>query len=401
MRWGGRSGLVVAALCIGAAMPALGAGEPTQGVSRSEVVLGSIQDLSGPLAPSARQLVNGMNMRADELNRQGGINGRRIRLIVLDSGGDVKRAAADAEKLSVDDHVFAVLGQIGAATNVASMPSESAHNVINFLPVTGARDVYDPPSRLKVAFWPSYQAQVRAGVDYLTQQHHAQRPCILYQDDEYGAEVLRSTELALRQLGLSLHERIALRRDDEVPKAVERLHAVNCELIVLGTPPNVATVAMAAAHRANFEPDFLGTSALYGALAGTTTSRAADGLYAVHTVSQPYRDDASKLVRDWAADYNRRFGEDPSVFAVYGYYIMDLFTKAAAKAGPKLNLDTFEAALENTTFPRDMFGSPEFHVTASERLGGRKVRISQVISGRWVPVTTLLDTPVGPTSLAR
>jgi hypothetical protein len=108
-------------------------------------------------------------------------------------------------------------------------------------------------------------------------------------------------------------------------------------------------------------------------------------------VSQPYPDDVSKLVRDWAQSYLNQFREPPTVLAVYGYYIMDLFAKAAAKAGPSLTLEKFETVLEATTFPRDMFGSPEFHVSASDRLGSRKVRISEIIDGRWIPITTLLD----------
>jgi hypothetical protein len=74
---------------------------------------------------------------------------------------------------------------------------------------------------------------------------------------------------------------------------------------------------------------------------------------------------------------------------------MDLFAKAAAKAGPSLTVASFNAAMEATTFPRDMFGSPEFHITATNRVGSRKVRISRIIDSKWVPVTTLLDSPPG------
>ncbi len=72
---------------------------------------------------------------------------------------------------------------------------------------------------------------------------------------------------------------------------------------------------------------------------------------------------------------------------------MDLFAKSAAKAGPNLTVDTFNAAMEATTFPRDMFGSPEFHITATDRLGFHKVRISQIVNSKWQPITPLLDPP--------
>ncbi|MGA2552910.1 MAG: ABC transporter substrate-binding protein, partial [Burkholderiaceae bacterium] len=126
-----------------------------QGVSKSELVVGTIQDLSGPTAAYGRQLRNGLQMRANELNQQGGINGRRIKLVVEDSSGDPARAAVAVSRLIGRDHVFAVLGQMGGPQNLAAMPAEFEGNVINFLPLTGERAMYDPPSRLKVAFWPS------------------------------------------------------------------------------------------------------------------------------------------------------------------------------------------------------------------------------------------------------
>jgi branched-chain amino acid transport system substrate-binding protein len=118
-----------------------------------------------------------------------------------------------------------------------------------------------------------------------------------------------------------------------------------------------------------------------------------DGMYAINTVSQPYSDDASKLVRDWTLDYQQRYADAPSVFAVYGWVIVDLFAKAAARAGPVLNTASFNNALESNIFPRDMFGSPEFHISSSDRLGCRKVRMSRLVDGKWVAISTLLDAP--------
>ncbi|HPM67779.1 MAG TPA: ABC transporter substrate-binding protein, partial [Piscinibacter sp.] len=59
--------------------------QTSQGVSKNEIVLGSIQDLSGPIAGFGKQVRQGMLLRVDELNEQGGINGRKIRLLIEDS----------------------------------------------------------------------------------------------------------------------------------------------------------------------------------------------------------------------------------------------------------------------------------------------------------------------------
>ena len=91
----------------------------TQGVSKNEIVIGTIQDLSGPLASYGKWIRNGLQLRLDEVNEQGGIHGRRVKLIVEDSGYDPKRAVLAAQKLVNQDKVFLVAGHLGTAQNNA------------------------------------------------------------------------------------------------------------------------------------------------------------------------------------------------------------------------------------------------------------------------------------------
>ncbi|OYV01829.1 MAG: ABC transporter substrate-binding protein, partial [Burkholderiales bacterium PBB5] len=133
----------------------------SQGVSKTEILLGSIQDLSGPLAGYGKQARNGMQLRVDELNEQGGVNGRKIRLLVEDSGYDPKRAVLAAQKLVNQDKIFLMAGHLGTAQNNAAMPVQFDKNVVNFLPITAAREMYEPFHRLKYSFAATYFDQIR------------------------------------------------------------------------------------------------------------------------------------------------------------------------------------------------------------------------------------------------
>ena len=113
----------------------------SQGVSKDTINVGSIQDLSGPLAGFGKQIRSGMQLRVDELNEQGGVNGRRIKLMIEDSGYDPKRAVLAAQKLVNQDKIFAMIGSIGTAQYMAAMPVQFQKNVINFIPVTAAREM--------------------------------------------------------------------------------------------------------------------------------------------------------------------------------------------------------------------------------------------------------------------
>jgi hypothetical protein len=137
-----------------------------QGVSKNEIVLGSIQDLSGPIAASASRLRNGMQLRVDEINEQGGINGRKIKLLVEDSGYDPKKAVLAAQKLVNQDKIFIDGRPHGHAQNNAAMPVQFEKNVINFLPVTAAREMYEPFHKLKFAaatYYDQMRVACRAG----------------------------------------------------------------------------------------------------------------------------------------------------------------------------------------------------------------------------------------------
>jgi branched-chain amino acid transport system substrate-binding protein len=136
--------LIAASLALGASA----ALAQTQGVSKDEIVLGSIQDLSGPIAGFGKQVRLGMMLRVDEVNEQGGINGRKIKLLVEDSAYDPRRAVLAAQKLVNQDKIFAMVGHIGTAQNMAAMPVQFQKNVINFFPVTAAREMYEPFHKL-------------------------------------------------------------------------------------------------------------------------------------------------------------------------------------------------------------------------------------------------------------
>src|SRR4029077_11183406 len=94
----------------------------TQGVSKSEIVIGTLQDLSGPIVAFSKQLVHGMNMRVDEINAQGGINGRKRKLVVEDHGYDPKKAVLGTQKLVQKDKIFAMVGTIGSPPSPPSLP---------------------------------------------------------------------------------------------------------------------------------------------------------------------------------------------------------------------------------------------------------------------------------------
>ncbi len=361
-----------------------GAAQAQQGVSKDEILVGTIQDLSGPLAGYGKAVRNGMLLRIDELNEQGGIGGRKLKLIAEDNGYDPKRSVLAAQKLVNQDKVFIVAGHMGTAQNNAAMPVQFEKNIINYMPVTAAREMYEPFNRLKYSFAVTYYDQMRTWLPKMVKEKGAKKVCAIYQDDEFGLEVVRGAEAGLKALNMEMVEKTTYKRGaTEFSSQVARMKGAGCELVVLGTIIRETLGTIGESRKTGFNPVFVGTSAAYTELIHKLGGKAMDGMYATMTAQVPYLDEAAQPLRFWATKYKTKFNDDPTVFSAYGYAIMDAFAKAATKAGANLTTDSFIKAMDSMTIPADIFGSPEMTFTATKRLGSDASRLSQITDGKW------------------
>ena len=359
-----------------------------QGVSKTEITLGSIQDLSGPIAGFGKQARLGMLLRVDEINEQGGINGRKLKIIVEDSAYDPKKAVLAAQKLVNQDKIFMMLGHIGTAQNLAAMPVQFEKNVINFFPITAAREMYEPFHKLKYSFAATYFDQMRNAVPKVAKEKGAKKVCTMYQDDEFGLEVLRGAEAGLKTLGMDFVEKTSYKRGaTDFSSQVSKMQASGCDMIVLGTIIRETIGAIGTARKLGYNPTFLGSSAAYTDLIHKLGGPAMNGLYATNTVQNPYLDDASPAISFWAKKYKTKFNEEPTVFSVYGYNIVDSFAVAAGKAGANLSTESFIKAMDTMKIPPDIFGSAEATFSPTKRLGSDASRLSQITDGKWKPVS--------------
>ncbi|MFI5447084.1 ABC transporter substrate-binding protein [Polaromonas sp. UC242_47] len=382
-----KSTLVLAVLALSA-----GYSMAQQGVSKTEITLGSIQDLSGPLAGFGKQARLGMMLRVDEINEQGGINGRKLKLIVEDSGYDPKKAVLAAQKLVNQDKIFMMVGHIGTAQNLAAMPVQFEKNVINFFPITAAREMYEPFNKLKYSFAATYFDQMRLAVPKLVKDKGAKKICTIYQDDEFGLEVLRGAEAGLKTIGMDFTEKTSYKRGaTDFSSQVAKMKAAGCDMVVLGTIIRETIGAIGESRKTGFNPIFIGSSAAYTDLIHKLGGKAMDGLYATMTVQNPYLDEASQPIRFWANKYKTKFNDDPTVFSVYGYLIIDTFAKAAQKAGPNLTTDSFIKVMDTMTIPPDMFGSAPASFSPTKRLGSDASRLSQITDGKWKVVSVYIE----------
>src|SRR5436853_3363349 len=379
--------IAIATLALLGAAPALA----QQGVSTNEIVIGTAQDLSGPIVNFSKAAVNGMRMRVDEISAAGGIQGRKLRLVVEDHGYDPKKAVLAAQKLVQQDRIFAALGSIGTATAMAAMPIYLDNKVAHLFPLSGAREMFEPLAPLKFSFAAPYYDQIRAGIKRLVKEKGLQKVCTLYQDDDFGLEVMRGAEQGLKDIGAAYVERTTYKRGaTDFSSQVSKMKEAGCDGVVMGTIIRETIGTIATAKKLDWNPVFVGTTASYSEIIHKLGGAAVNGFYSTCTVNNPYADDPSPKVREWFAAYKGKYGEDPTVLSAYGYQLTGLFIDAAQKAGKELNPDTLNKAIESSKFPGDMFGADENTFSATKHLGTDRAMLCQIQDGRWKSVSEYL-----------
>src|ERR1700742_2013935 len=158
-------GLLLAAAIALAGPPggAAFAADPVHGVTDTEILIGTVTDLSGVTAIQGVNNANAIRMLFEEANAKGGINGRKIRYIVEDSQYQVPRAVQAMNKLLNNDKVFMTLQDGGPPMNNATWPMAMEKNTPKLLPLTAARSMYEPFHHLKFSQTSSYVDQMRSG----------------------------------------------------------------------------------------------------------------------------------------------------------------------------------------------------------------------------------------------
>ena len=383
----GAAGLLAAPAIIGRA------GAATRGVSDTEIIIGCMQDLSGVTAVQGVNNANAMRLAVDEANALGGVHGRRIRLIIEDMQYIVPKAVQAMNKLLNRDNVFFCLGNGGTPMNEAVMPSMFEKDVPNVFPLTCARSMFEPFNKYKFGQFASYYDQMRAGVKYFVEQKGKQRIGAMYQDTDYGRDVLAGAEAQAKAMGLKLVATAANHpTDTDFNASVARLHDAKCDLIAMGTIVRDTTIILQTARKIGWNVDFVGNFATYSTAVAEAPGGPAEGFYSMSPALYRYPDDPRPAVRAFADRYRKKFGIDPNYLGEAGYTAVNFTLAVLEKAGRKLTLESFLAALESMHDWLDIFDGPPLSLSPTDHHASNHSFLSVVKDTRWIPV---VEEPLG------
>jgi branched-chain amino acid transport system substrate-binding protein len=377
--------LIGAVALAGAAM----AQKETRGVTKTEIVMGMHTDLSGPAATYGVSSSNAVKMRFDEANEKGGVRGRKIKLIVEDTQYQVPRAVQAGAKLINRDHIFAMVAGLGTPMNNALFKDQLDAGVPNLFPLSAARSMFEPFHKLKFYGAATYVDQVRAGINYFVTKKGKKAVCAMYQDTDFGKEVLDGVQMQVDKMKMKLVESVSHKpTDQDFTAQITKLKAAGCDLVVLGTIVRDSIVPYATARKIGWtDVDFLGSAASYDLFVAGAQGGVTEGLYAMGLTDMPYRDTLSPAAQAWFDRYKERFKVDPNIGAVYGQVAADLTVTGLDRAGPDLTLENFVKGLESIKGYHDIFNGPQQNFGPDKHQGANSSFLAVVKGGRWVRLT--------------
>ena len=363
-----------------------------EGISATEIVIGTHQDLSGPSEGWGVPVSNGMKMAVEEVNAAGGVNGRKIRLVVEDSGYDPKKAVLASQKLIERDKIFAMVGPMGSPTVLAAQDILLDAGVLQLFPLTAAEftfkfDPAKPQERLKFNNLLPYVESTRAALKYMMEWKSFQKPCIMHQDDEYGKNVLDGFNQQLAVMKVQPASITSYKRGaSDFSAQVAKMKSDGCDLVVLGAVLREPIGAMTEARKLGWDVTFLGATPVNVMEVPMLGKEAVEGLYAASGFEIPYEDTAKGKVHDWLVNYKKMFNTDANTQAIIGYNAVMTFAFYAQKAGKDLTGQKMLDSLESGEKFLDIFNSPPTKFSKTDHLANTITQVQQVKGGRWVLV---------------
>jgi branched-chain amino acid transport system substrate-binding protein len=377
----GAVGVLASPAIIGRAVAA------TRGVTDTEIVIGTMTDLSGVTAVQGVNNANAMRMAFDAVNARGGIHGRQIKWVVEDMEYIVPKAVQAMNKLLNRDNIFFAIGNGGTPHNDAVMPSMFEKNVPNVFPLTCARSMYEPFNRLKFGQFSSYYDQMRAGVKYFVEQRGKKVVGVMFQDTDFGRDVRAGVVAQLQAMGLTLAAETGHRpTDTDFNAALAVQKDANCDLICMGTIVKDTAIILQTARKMGWDVDFCGQFASYSTAVAEAPGEPAEGFYSMAPALYRYPDYPQPQVQAFTESYRKRFGIDVNYLGEAGYTAANFVCAALDKAGKDLTTDSFIGALESMQDWHDIFGGPALSMSPTNHHASSQSFLSVVKAKRWTPV---------------
>lgn len=339
------------------------------GVSDSEIVLGTWQPMSGPAAGYA-PIGKAMDAYFKMVNEQGGINGRKVRMIVEDDGYNPARTVPLVKKMVEEDHVFAFLGGLGTGTGSAVLDYIVQNHVPHIAPSTGSSKWSDPVQPGYYAYQISYKTEAKILVKYGVEQLNKRKFAIFYQNDDFGKEGLEEAKLQLKNRNADLVAEVAYNpTDTDYSAYAVKLQQSGADAVLAWAVPAPFGSLLKETGKIGFKPTWLNSATINDPSLLKLAGDELQGAYFVAWLPNP--DDPANAdnpaIKDWRENLPKYAPDVPlSNFSLTGWGESRLMHEILRRAGKDLTRASLEAAAQSL---KDWTDLATVTYTATDRRG--------------------------------
>jgi len=355
------------------------------GVTDIEILIGSSSALSGHAGQLGTRYINGAMARINQINEEGGIYGRKIRVISYDDQYDPPKAVENTQKLINEDKVFALFNYVGTPTAVQVIPIVEEAKVPLVGLFTGANVLREPVNKYIFNIRASYYQEIEHAIKYFVDKLGLKKVAVFYQADDYGMDGLEGTKIALEKRGL---EPVVLgsyiRGTMDVEEAVNAITESEAEAVVMvGTySPTAKFVKLVKEKTPKMifhSVSFVGPEELVRELEGYT-----ENVFVTQVVPPLYQTELLDSVEKYNENLAKYYpGESPSFGGLEGFVNAKVLVEGLRRCGGNLTREGLIEALESI---KDYSAGIGAAVTFSENdhQGLDKVYLTAVENGEFV-----------------
>lgn len=360
----------------------------TQGVSDTEILIGSHIDLSGPAAPGMPMLRNGMQLRIDEVNAAGGVHGRKIKLLVEDNGSQPQMAVRAVQKLVKSDNVFALLNSFGSGANAATVKAATDAGVLVFAPwaASGIIQKVSGNSPLLFTTVQNYDTTTNNGVSWAVKNWKAQKVGFIYQEGPLGDLVKAGLVESLKNTTATLAAEASTKAGDiDFSSQVAKMKAANVDMIFMASILRDTVGVMSEVKKLNWS-DVKVLTALPGrsSIVAKTGKESVEGLYGIGGWKLHDPETTEPAAKKFLADFKQKFNMDADENAANSYSYTSWFIAGLQANGRNLSPQSLAKALQ--TVPHQDFTTFSRQTFTNNHVGPEMASIDVIKNGKWTQV---------------
>ncbi|MFH1625815.1 MAG: ABC transporter substrate-binding protein [Pseudomonadota bacterium] len=324
-------------------------GGQVRGVTEDLVKIGGIIDLTGPVAGQTKLWAEAWKSYFKDLNEQGGIQGRKIKLIIEDDRYSIPLGIAGFKKLIYRDEVYALLGPTSTGETKALFDQIEKTKTPSFT-ASLAEEMTTPYRRYIFSLAPSYDDQVKVIFDYILGDLKAKDPRIgfIAADTEFGKEGLRAARKWAEHFGIKLADEEVLGHGDlDATSQILGLKRAKTEYIIVHHGSEKVALCIRDARKYAFS-DVLFFATYYGCdeMVVQIAGNAAKNFYGVHSFNSWYDETPGmKKLVSVATKYNLPTKALIKMY-IQGWVQAMILAEAIKRQGKNLTLDGFVDAME-------------------------------------------------------